>query len=618
MNEQELKDLWRKQKELVPPVDPHAEIEAMRDKMSQLRRRLNARDFRELAASAVLIIAFGVCFFVIPYPLTRIADLIIIGSALFISWKLLECRRRAACPDAGAPVAVWLRHERERVHHDAELLRTVFWWYLLPLWLGTNLFFWGFPNQNLAAKIGFTALTILMYAWIYWLNQSARRNKLLPVQDELEALLQQEAPAGTTAEPPSAPSPQKRNRSTTVWIVLAVLITLFSVLAGVWNSFKDSWAESPQRTPGFNDVSSFNDTDIAGVDAWLQEQVALAKYQILRVAIVSDCKTVYQRAFGFEDITARRKATPQTSYHVASVTKAFTASLAVMLHARGVADLDQPVMKYLPKDVSISTTPEVGATITLRQLASHTSGLPRGVPGAVQSVEGRYQLEPKRLYDQLTGVKLEFDPGTDELYSNLGFGLLGHVLERAAGKPFDQLLQEMVCDPLQLEGTAIHVNDKLRLATGYSSGNPRREREHSYRERFASSGGLITSAPDLAQFLAAQMTPGFFSSEMLAELHTPTKLSAGSMSRHTPGWSVRSNEFVGRILEKNGGRNNCSAWIGFSPDYRVGVAVLTNCGEPSVDPIGRWLLERSVPGGHKPVPQPEGSRTNSATRQEKY
>src|SRR5439155_1381807 len=99
---------------------------------------------------------------------------------------------------------------------------------------------------------------------------------------------------------------------------------------------------------------------------------------------------------------------------------------------------DQPVAKYLPKGVSISTRPEIGAAITLRQLASHTSGLPRDVPGAIQSVEGRYQLEPQRLYDQLAKVELEFNPGTGELYSNFGFGLLGHALERAAGKPFEQ------------------------------------------------------------------------------------------------------------------------------------------------------------------------------------
>jgi CubicO group peptidase (beta-lactamase class C family) len=347
--------------------------------------------------------------------------------------------------------------------------------------------------------------------------------------------------------------------------------------------------------PGFTDVSTFNDDAIAKVDAWLQEQVALAQYPGLSVAIVRDGKLLYLGAFGFEDIKARRKATPQTSYHVASVTKAFTASMAVMLHAQGVIDLDQPVVKYLPKDVSISTRPALGATITLRQLASHTSGLPRGVPGPVQSVEGRYQLEPNRLYEHLAKVKLEFDPGTDELYSNLGFGLLGHVLERAAGKPFDRLLQEMVCDPLDLKGTATQIGGKFHLATGYSSGSPRREEKHSYRERFASSGGLVASAEDLAKFLSAQMKPGLFSSEMLAQLHTPSTLSGGSKARTALGWSVRSNEVVGRILEKNGGRNNCSAWIGFAPAHGVGVAVMTNCGGPDVDPIGRWLLVRSVP-----------------------
>ena len=113
------------------------------------------------------------------------------------------------------------------------------------------------------------------------------------------------------------------------------------------------------------------------------------------------------------------------------MTKVFTTTLAVILHERGIVDLDQRVVDHLPEGVSISAEPERGARITLRQLASYTSGLPRGVPGAVQSVEGRYQLEPKRLYKHLADVELVFDPGTDELYSNLGMGLLGHVLERA-------------------------------------------------------------------------------------------------------------------------------------------------------------------------------------------
>jgi CubicO group peptidase (beta-lactamase class C family) len=296
------------------------------------------------------------------------------------------------------------------------------------------------------------------------------------------------------------------------------------------------------------------------------------------------------------------------------VTKVFTALLAVQLDDRGVIDLDQPAVRYLPADVFLSTKPDLGATITLRQLASHTSGLPRGVPGPVQSVEGRYQLEPQQLYDHLANVELVSDPGTEELYSNLGMGLLGHVLERAAGKPYDQLLQEMVCEPLHLERTAIQVNDKLPRSTGYSSMIPRRPETHSYRERLAPSGGLVASAPDLASFLSAQMKPGFLSREMLEQLQTPTTLSDGSAAGTALGWSVRSRKSIGRILKKNGARNNCSAWIGFAPDHGVGVVVLTNCGEPNVDPIGYWLLERSVPGvgagllSRKPVIKREYAR----------
>ena len=215
-----------------------------------------------------------------------------------------------------------------------------------------------------------------------------------------------------------------------------------------------------------------------------------------------------------------------------------------------MVDLDQPVVKYLPEGVSISTTPEVGATITLRQLASGTSGLPRAVPGQVQSIEGWYQLEPQRLYDHLANVKLHhhdpmvdvklrFNPDTSDGYSNLGFGLLGHALERAAGKPFDRLLQEFVCDPLELQRTAIQVDDKLRPATGYdwqpdpdaeTSRHTGAEIRHSFKERLATSDGLVTTVEDLAKFLAAQMKPGVFTSEMLDQLHTETTLPDGSAS----------------------------------------------------------------------------------------
>ena len=151
-----------------------------------------------------------------------------------------------------------------------------------------------------------------------------------------------------------------------------------------------------------------------------------------------------------------RKATVETAYHVASVTKVFTTSLAAMLHDRAVIDLDQPAVKYLPKDVSISTRPELGDDYVATAGVPHVRIAVRD-SRTVQSVEGRYQLEPKRLYELLADAELVFDPGTDELYSNLGVGLLGHVLELSADKSFDRLLQEIVCEPLHLERTVLKL-----------------------------------------------------------------------------------------------------------------------------------------------------------------
>lgn len=597
MDELELKELWRNQKlGDVLPADLDASSAAMGEKLSRLHKTLKRRNAGEMIAGAVVAIVFSIYLVVFPHPLCQIGSLMIIGGVILSSWKLVQSNRRVPRPDPGAPVAVWLRQERDRVHHEAELLRTVLWWYILPIGIGTNVFFWGIPSRSLAEGILFTGVTVFCYFWIYQGNQLARQKKLLPVQAELEALLQMESDAEPgicpASDGPDKPSAQGRTNFIAGGLILVVTFLAFFITR------QAERIEAP-HPPDFDDISAFNEADISHIDAWLEQEIARARYPSLSIAIVRGDAVVYQRAFGDADIAARRKATPETAYHVASATKAFTASIAAILHARGVIDLDRTVVSYLPPGVRISDTPEAGATITLRQFASHTSGLPRGVPGRVQSVEGRYQLEPRLLYEHLAKISLESDPGSAERYSNLGFGLLGHALEQAAGKPFELLLQEIICEPLQLKHTAINETDKLQAATGYSSLKTRRAEAHSYRARLAPSGGLITSAADLAKFLSAQLKPGFFTDEMLEQLHTPAKLSNGSNASTALGWTF--NFVSGRTIEKNGGRNNCSAWIGFSRDHGIGIAVLTNCGEPGVEPIGRWLLERSVPGGRRPV-----------------
>ena len=386
-------------------------------------------------------------------------------------------------------------------------------------------------------------------------------------------------------------------------VVFIFFISLMALVALVsfFTAKRDSTSEVFLSEPEFGDVSAMTNDHIAKIDSWLQSQVDAANYPSLTTAIVRDGKMVYGRSFGFANVKRNEKASLQTPYYVASVTKAFTATLAVLLDEKGVIKLDDPVAQYLPKGVKISRTPESGATITMRQLASHTSGLPRGVPGKVQSVEGWYQLEPQRLYDLLSNVQLESTPGTQEEYSNLAFGLLGHAMELAADKPLAELMDEMICQPMGLKQTSLQVNDRLKPATGYGEGGWHFEKTHSFRSRLAGSGGLVATAEDLAKFLMAQMDTGILSHQALQTLHKRTILKSRKVTGTALGWSLGYSRYVGPIIKKNGGRSNCSVWIGFVPEYKTGVVVVTNCGGPDVDRIGRWMLERSVPGAYQPV-----------------
>jgi CubicO group peptidase (beta-lactamase class C family) len=199
MNDDELKKLWQQQPLREPPSTA-ALIAAMQKQTSQLRRVLDARDLRELVACAVVIIIFGYYFFHQGGPISRLGDLIVIGGAIFIAGKLVYTRRTTQSAPPGATVVESLRAELKSVRAQSRLLGSVLWWYLLPLTIGELVFIWGdsihLHAANFAvllimvsANIFVTLVIIAVNACVYWLNQWARRKRLLPVEAQLQSLL---------------------------------------------------------------------------------------------------------------------------------------------------------------------------------------------------------------------------------------------------------------------------------------------------------------------------------------------------------------------------------------------------------------------------------------------
>lgn len=199
MNDDELKQLWQRQPLRAPDVSPAQLISAMQQQTSQLRRTLVARDLRELVACALVVVVFGFFAYGERLLVSRIGHWIVMGSTIFIAWKLVHTRRKTPPAPAGATVVESLHAELRAVRAQSRLLGSVLWWYLLPGFIGLLVGTWG-AGVDLSIKIGATLLFVAVDAFIYWLNKWARSKQLLPLEAQLESLIH----AAETGEPPDA------------------------------------------------------------------------------------------------------------------------------------------------------------------------------------------------------------------------------------------------------------------------------------------------------------------------------------------------------------------------------------------------------------------------------
>jgi CubicO group peptidase (beta-lactamase class C family) len=187
-----------------------------------------------------------------------------------------------------------------------------------------------------------------------------------------------------------------------------------------------------------------------GLDAVVDRLVQrfLVDYNIpgSAVGIVHDRQLVYAKEHGVRSVERQEPVAVYTLFQIGSVTKVFTTTLLVQLRDKGLIALDDPVDQYLPEHVE--TPWRAGDEFvrpTLRQLATHRAGLPRNPPNRLDRPHSPSVMEPYSVvefYQRLAMTTLTFFPGTSWQYSNDGFAVLGHALERVTGCPYEALLHE--------------------------------------------------------------------------------------------------------------------------------------------------------------------------------
>jgi serine-type D-Ala-D-Ala carboxypeptidase/endopeptidase len=300
-------------------------------------------------------------------------------------------------------------------------------------------------------------------------------------------------------------------------------------------------------------------------------------------------------------VVACGKLDGDTIFEIGSVTKVFTSLLlADMVHRKEVS-LDDPAAKYLPESVKM---PERGGkSITLLHLSTHSSGLPRlptnMKPKDLRNPYADYSVGD--LYQFLSSYELPRDPGSEFEYSNLGGGLLGHVLANRAGSDYESLIRSRITQPLDMPDTAIALSSSMqqRMATGHTAMlSPTGNWD---LPTLAGAGALRSSAHDMLTFLEAFLgyreTPLAPAMQAMFEIRRPAVKAKIGL-----GWIIYSADGQ-EIAMHDGGTAGFRSWAGYDPKARTGVVVLSNSARSGVEDIGLHLLNPKLPLSHPEPPQ---------------
>ena len=290
-----------------------------------------------------------------------------------------------------------------------------------------------------------------------------------------------------------------------------------------------------------------------------------------------------------------RRLDGDTVFEIGSITKVFTSLLLMDMARKGELALTDPVSKFLPASVQV---PERnGRKITLADLSTQSSGLPRMpnnfAPKDPNNPYADYSVQ--QMYDFLSGHQLRRDVGSEYEYSNLGVGLLGHVLSLRAGTSYEALVRSRITDPLGMTNTRITLTPDMqaRLAVGHSA--TLAPVSNWDIPTFAGAGALRSTTNDMLAFLAANL--GYVQSPLAQAMadSVSVRRSAGGNMEIAYGWHVQTRD-GNSIIWHNGGTGGYRTYIGYDPKARAGIVVLSNISTPNgPDDIGRYLLNPGFP-----------------------
>lgn len=300
------------------------------------------------------------------------------------------------------------------------------------------------------------------------------------------------------------------------------------------------------------------------------------------IAIVDHGEIVYATGYGFEDVKNQKPASANSIYRIGSITKSFTALSIMQLQEKGVVHLDSSIEKYVT-DFQIGSH-FIHKAIPLRAILSHTSGLPGDL------LNGFFTEEPPSsewTLLQLKQIHLSYPPGYCHAYSNLGYELLGELIERTSGQTYETYLNEHIFKPLNMTSSFVYVKEDRKPPLSYNG----KQEVIEPPIRDASAGLIHSSARDMGNFLIMLLNKGEFRGNQVVSESSISQMRKNQLNQITLtdnsnyGFGLYTKNFTYQnetdsipisIVGHGGDTYTFHADMKFIPELGVGVVVLTN------------------------------------------
>ncbi|MCS7386696.1 MAG: serine hydrolase [archaeon GB-1867-005] len=341
-------------------------------------------------------------------------------------------------------------------------------------------------------------------------------------------------------------------------------------------------------------------------EKFILEKMSETRIPGLSIAIVKEDELAYVRGFGFKDLSSGVSVTPRTLFGIGSVTKSFTALAILKLVEEGKVNLEDSIEKYVPLRIR-----PFGEEIKIHNLLTHTSGIPalayaeafiRGVLG----LDGHWL--PVATPDDIITFMKEADkwvhckPGEKFFYLNEGYVLLGYIISKVSGIKYEEYVKEKILKPLKMNRTyfsKVEVEADGDFATPYIVDKNGKHVPSRFPYGITSDGGLISNVIDLSNYIKMYIGRGEFegkriiSKDLLEVMETehirlPYELFGGESYGY--GWGIIPNFYGYKLINHSGSVLVHTAYVGYVPEKKIGVAILANSSGYPLSNIGMYVI----------------------------